>query len=430
MGGAVRDSLLGRPPHDWDVATSAFPAETKACFAGFKIRESGLKHGTITVVIDGRDVEITTFRVDGEYKDARRPESVAFVSDIRQDLARRDFTINALAYNKSEGLLDFFGGEEDLKSRRVACVGDADKRFREDALRIVRLFRFAAELGLDVDGEALAAAGKNAKLLNLIAKERISAELSRILLSEKPVPALELMTKSGIFDYIIPEFRATVGFEQHNPYHDKTVDRHIFAALEESPPDLTVRLALLLHDIAKPRKFFWGEDKRGHFHGHADEGALMAGKILRRLKYGSGIAGEVCALIKYHDGEVDSLRQIKRMLNVLGENLMRKLFEVKRCDRFAHAPSYAARSLPELELRRLEFEKIIAAKQCFSLRDLAVNGGDMIALGLRGSEIGKTLNYLLELVREDESLNRRETLISFAKQADARNPGSPEAPLP
>lgn len=417
VGGCVRDSLLGLTPQDWDVASSATPEETKACFAASRIIETGLKHGTLTILTDGFPVEVTTFRIDGEYGDCRRPDSVTFTRDLTFDLSRRDFTINAMAYHPEKGIIDCFGGLNDLTARRIVCVGEPEKRFSEDALRILRAVRFAATMGFDIESKTQAAMVKLSGLLNKISAERITAELNKTLLGKNCADIL--LENSEIFVQILPELRPMFGFEQHSKYHSFDVWRHTVEAVKVAPYDLFMRLTMLLHDIGKPQTFSTGGDGEGHFYGHANVSAGIANQILSRLKYNNATKNSVVELIKHHCDDISAEPcRLQRALNKMGEENLRWLIEVKRADCRAKGAKSAGRREDSLDAVLLELNKIIDENRAFKLSGLAINGNDLIALGFKeGAELGGELQRLLSLVMDDAVQNEREALLAEAARS-------------
>jgi len=416
VGGCVRDCLMGRTPKDWDICTSALPAETRVCLAvaGYPVIDTGLKHGTVTAIIEKMPLEITTYRKDGVYSDNRRPDSVCFVNSLSEDLSRRDFTINAIAYHPSEGLTDPFGGKEDIANRRLRCIGDPNKRFQEDGLRIVRLFRFASVLEFDIDPATFQGAASKRALLQNIANERIQSEFNQLLTAINPIPSLRQMIASGILFEFMPEFKAAVGFDQNNRHHAMTVDEHILCAIAHSPVDLTVRLTLLFHDLGKPSTYTVDDAGKGHFYGHAQISGHIAREIMDRLKYNNATKDIVLKLVRHHDDEIFSQYALKKMINRLGIDLTRKLIQVKRADNLAQAPQYIPQRQSQLDEAESSLEAILRQKQCLSLQDLAVDGEDIMELGFEGPIIGKILNYLLNKVLEDNDLNKKAILLQYA----------------
>ena len=329
MGGCVRDFLLGRTPTDYDLTTSALPQETETVFAGEKLIETGLRHGTVTVVLDGVPLEITTYRVDGGYTDARHPDGVTFTRSLREDAARRDFTINAMAYAPGAGLQDFFGGQEDLSAGVIRAVGDPDRRFQEDALRILRAIRFASVLGFELDPGTDAAARRNAHLLTKISVERVFVELGKLLCG--PGAGKILLAYPDILGVVIPELTPMVGFEQHNVHHCYDVYTHTAVAVDHVPPELKLRLAMLFHDIGKPATFSMGEDGQGHFYGHPKVSAALAEQILVRLRAPKRLREAVVRLVRVHDWPLSTEpRLIRRRLQQLGEKGFFDLLRVQK----------------------------------------------------------------------------------------------------
>ncbi len=414
VGGYVRDMLLGKSGGDIDLASSAQPAQAEAVLknAGVSFVETGLKHGTITAVINHTPYEITTFRSDGEYSDSRHPESVAFIKDINADLARRDFTINAMAYNEAAGVIDLFGGQEDLKRGIIRAVGDADMRFKEDALRIMRALRFASQLGFRLDDETAAAALANKELLNNISAERIFVELVKILMGKNVLFVLSEYRE--IFGVIIPELRPCFDCAQNNPWHIYDVYSHIAHAVAASPKKPVIRLAMLFHDIGKP--LVKTTDERGidHFKTHAEKSADIAQRILERFKAPNAIKDEAVALVKYHQTleKVDDIRP-KRWLNKIGYEYTADLFEVRIADLKAHNPEKIGYEVQKINGLRQSLAQIVAAGEAFRISDLAVDGNDLIALGYHGREIGERLNEILSLVVDDKLPNTREDILNF-----------------
>ena len=414
VGGCVRDLLLGRTPGDYDVCTAALPAETEAVFTGERLIETGLKHGTVTVILEGKPLEITTYRVDGGYTDARHPDKVTFTRSLREDAARRDFTVNAMAYHPDRGLWDGFGGQEDLKRRIIRCVGDPETRFREDGLRILRAIRFASVLGFDLEQETGKAVRSTAHLLEKIAPERLSVELSKLLLG--PGAGESLRNYSEVLGVFLPELPPMAGFDQRNVHHCFDLLGHTAAAVDAAPPDLLLRLTMLLHDIGKPETFSIGEDGQGHFYGHAKRSVELADDILRRLRYPNRVRERVLTLIRYHDTPLaPEPKQVRRWLNRLGEEAFFQLIEVHKADTLALAPACRER-VKTLDETAALARSVLAETPCLTLRDLAVNGHDLMALGIRGPILGKTLNRLLDRVLEGTLDNSRDALLEGAEE--------------
>lgn len=418
VGGCVRDSILNRPVHDWDICTSATPEEMIKVFKDKRIVPTGLKHGTITVINGDGQYEITTFRTDGEYSDNRRPDNVIFVKSLYEDLQRRDFTINAMAYNNEVGLVDPFGGIEDIDKGLIRCVGNPIDRFNEDGLRIMRAIRFSAQLDFHIEDSTHIAMSLLASNLNNISAERISEELKKIMTSIHPSAILEYQ---GIIERIIPEFKRCIGFYQNNPHHIFAVDNHIWAALYESEVDnLYVNLAILFHDIGKPECYTEDENGMGHFYGHSQVSAQITDKVMRRLKFDNYTRESVVGLVKYHDVEINpSPRNVKKWLNRIGEEQLRRLIWVKKADIKAQAYEYRDERLETLYRIIDTLEKVtFNDTTCFSLKDLAINGKDVMQImGIeQGSEVGDWLNKVLEEVIDGKMKNDREELIMWLQE--------------
>ena len=422
VGGCVRDSLLGRTPSDWDITTSAKPQEVKGLFR--RTVDTGIQHGTVTVMLKENAYEITTYRIDGEYEDSRHPKKVEFTPNLREDLARRDFTINAMAYNERSGLVDEFGGAEDLALKSVRAVGMAEERFNEDALRIFRAFRFAAVLNFEIEENTLSAARKLAESLEKISAERINIELTKLITSDNPDYILKLY-ENGITAVIMPEFDRCMQTEQNNPHHCYNVGLHTAFAMKAvdrekicSSDDFRIlRLAVLMHDFGKPDTKKTDENGIDHFYGHDEKGAEIAGKILRRLKSDNNTIDKVKRLIRWHDARPElSEKSVRRMVNKAGTDIFPLLLTMHRAD-IAAQSDYKRDEKIERE-NRIEgiYRDIIKRGDCISLKNLAVNGGDLIAVGMKpGKELGETLNKLLELVLEDPSCNKKEILLEKVK---------------
>ncbi|MCF0123086.1 MAG: HD domain-containing protein [Ruminiclostridium sp.] len=409
VGGCVRDMLLGQIPKDYDITTSARPEETKAVFTGYRIIETGLRHGTVTVILDGEPLEITTYRVDGDYSDARHPDGVTFTRSLREDAARRDFTMNAMAYAPGEGLQDFFGGQADILDARIRAVGDPVRRFQEDALRILRGLRFASVLGFSLEEATEAAARQEAGRLGQISAERVSAELGKLLTGRDAGRILRAYP--DILGQILPELLPMVGFNQRNVHHCYDLLTHTAEAVNHVPPELHLRLAMLLHDVGKPLCFSIGEDGQGHFYGHARESARLAGEILRRLRFPNQLREKVETLVRYHDAVLEEdPRILRRWLNRLGEETFFDLILIQRGDTATLAPAYRGRAAHFERLEALARE-ILAEEPCLQVKDLAVNGRDLMALGLEGREIGNALRFLLDQVLEGKLPNERTCLL-------------------
>ncbi len=416
VGGCVRDSLLGKEPKDWDVCTNATPKEVLACFRRFHVIKTGLKHGTVTVMVNGEPVEVTTFRIDGEYTDNRHPDSVSFVTDVRDDLARRDFTVNAMAYSPRRGLVDAFGGQEDLAARRIRCVGEPDERFNEDGLRILRALRFAARYGFGIERETAYSIRRNRHLLANVSAERIFKELKGILVGEDAVDML--LAFPDVFSMIIPELAPCIGFEQYNPHHCYDVWTHTAYSVQAAPADEVLRLAMLLHDIAKPSCFSMDAEGCGHFFTHAECGAKVVRSIMNRLKSDNATRDAVVTLVGEHDHTLPTTRPgMRRWLGRLGEENARRLFEVKRADHAAQSPLLQKEKAAELRAARLLMEEVLADAPALQIKDLAINGKKLMELGMeRGPVLGKTLSRLLAEVQDETLPNETDALVQRAWQ--------------
>ncbi len=416
VGGCVRDSIMGKIANDWDMTTSSTPEETLEVFKNFRTIPTGIKHGTITVLIDRQPLEITTFRIDGEYTDNRRPDSVKFTRNIENDLSRRDFTVNAMAYNEKDGIVDLFGGVKDIENKIIRCVGDPDKRFQEDALRIMRAIRFSSTLGFEIEKETAESILRNKHLLKNIAAERIRVELEKLLLGDDAERIL-LQFSDVIFE-IIPELKSTSEVQQNCPYHIFDVWHHIVKSVAVSEKNKYVRLAMLLHDIAKPRMKTTDENGQDHFKGHASVGADIAFEILKRLKYDNKTISLVTKLIFHHDDRLyNSPQNVKKHASKYGFEFLYLLDKVSRADILAQTPEMSDRiSLCDNyinELKKLEEKNV-----CLSISDLAVNGNDLITLGFKGKEIGETLEKILDKILKNEIENSKEKILSFLKKGE------------
>ena len=414
VGGCVRDSLLGREPQDWDVTTSALPREVCRALSGYTVLQTGLKHGTVTAITPIGPVEVTTYRVDGVYTDGRHPDAVRFTASLREDLSRRDFTINAMAYHPQRGLFDAFGGQEDLRQKRVRCVGEPAKRFGEDALRLLRALRFASVLGFSLEENTARAVRENRALLQKIAMERVSHEFVRLLCGRDADRVLRAYIE--VIGQFLPELLPLVGCEQHNPHHVFDVFEHTLHSLPYVKRQPVMRLTMLLHDVAKPNCFSLDDRGVGHFYGHAVQGAEMAREILTRLRLDKATIERVFTLIRLHDVQIEPTeKSVKHWLNKLGEETFRQLLRVKAADNLAQRPDLSCRVE---QLRQLEdkIDEILRERQCFSLKDLAVNGHDLIALGMPpGKGLGEALGRLLEEVMDGACPNEKEALLERAK---------------
>lgn len=411
VGGCVRDTLMGRTPEDWDICTSARPEETGACFSELRVLGTGAKHGTVTVLLKGTPYEITTFRREGAYRDHRTPETVTFVSELREDLLRRDFTVNAMAVDGSGKVIDLYGGREDLQKGLLRAVGVPDARFQEDALRILRGMRFASQLGFQVEPETKAAMLRNRALLRYVSGERIYQELTKLLLGENPSGVLREF--SEILGEVLPEILPSVGFWQHNPHHYLDVWEHTLAALHKSQLDKIVRWTLLLHDLGKPEAFYLDEKGIGHFGGHPDRSAELAEAILRRLHVDNDTRERICLLVKYHDDDLPASRKnARRLLSDFGEEALGQLMEARRCDILAHSDTELIRRRYENHLNMMEWlRRVIQEEGRIQQKDLKIRGKDLLELGVpAGPQVGRLLGMLLEDVLEERCENDRVAL--------------------
>ena len=419
VGGCIRDSILGKTPKDWDITTSAKPWEVKQLFS--KTIDTGIAHGTVTVLLGRAGFEVTSYRIDGKYEDARHPREVTFTPSLIEDLKRRDFTINAMAYNRTNGLVDAFDGIGDLRRRMIRCVGDPRKRFTEDALRMMRAVRFAAQLGFSIDGETKNAVCSLAPTLEKISAERIRDELLKILVSDHP-EEMRTLFETGVTAVMLPEFDRMMRTEQNNPHHCYSVGEHTIAALGHIGAEPVLRLAMLLHDVAKPVCRTVGEDGYHHFYGHPAKGAKMAERILRRLRADNDTIARVCRLIVGHDDNPPVTgRNIRRAIVRIGKEAFPDMFAVKRADILAQSSYLREQKLAYVEEYEACYQQIMEQKTCLSLKDLAVNGADLIAEGMTpGPGLGRVLHELLELVLEEPEKNTRDYLLSMVRKGDHR----------
>ncbi len=418
VGGCVRDSLMGKRPSDWDICTSARAEEMMALFEDKRVIPTGIQHGTLTILAEDGAYEVTTFRIDGEYLDHRHPKSVAFTRELAEDLSRRDFTINAMAWHPERGLIDLFGGVEDLRDRLVRAVGDPVQRFNEDGLRMLRMVRFATVLDFDYDPATYDAVRKQGHLLQYISKERIQVELNKILLAAHPARGLEDLYTLGMYPYIIPMMCHTVGFAQRGGHHFLDVFEHSLLAVGVIAPELVLRLTMLLHDIGKP--FVWDSSESlsyDRFDDHAAVSAKLAGKILRDLKYDNATRKDVVELIAHHnDILLPDPVNVRRALARLGEVQTRRLVQVKVADLIAHDLAGEREKILTLFAEISDvIDEVVARGDCTSVKALAIGGQDMMALGLSGRAIGQMLNAALELVLEKPEMNTRETLLNWVR---------------
>lgn len=414
VGGCVRDSLLGREPGDWDITTSASPDETKKLFA--RTVDTGIEHGTVTVLLGKEGFEVTTYRIDGKYEDSRHPTEVIFTRNLREDLLRRDFTINAMAYNDTEGIVDIFGGMDDLKRKIIRCVGNARERFGEDALRIMRGVRFAAQLGFSLEKETKEAMTELAPTLEKISAERIQTELVKLLVSDSP----ELIREAyhlGITAVILPEFDEMMRTGQETKYHRYDVGEHTVQAVCNVPPDKVLRLTMLLHDVAKPEMKTVDADGTAHFKGHDIRGEQKAKEILRQLKFDNDTIHKVTKLVRWHDYRMPAEKKnVRKAMSKISAELFPMYLLVKRADILAHSMYRREEELENLSGLQKCYEEIVADHECVSLKQLAVTGTDLIGIGMKpGKQIGEVLNELLRIVLEYPEFNNKEHLLRFVQ---------------
>lgn len=414
VGGAVRDFIMDKAFQDIDITTSAHPDEIKRIFSDCNVIDTGIKHGTVTVMYKNRPIEITTFRTELGYEDNRHPDKVVFCKNLSEDLKRRDFTVNSLCIDNKGEIIDIFGGIEDIKSKTLKAIGNAEERFKEDALRILRALRFASVLGFDIDKNTARAIHKCKDLILNVANERIASEL-RKMITGKNIRNV-LLEFSDVFSVVIPELAACVGFEQHNFHHKYDVYTHIATVVEASPETDYIRLAALFHDIGKPLCFSLDENGIGHFYSHAVKSSEIAVNTLKRLRFDNETVNKVQLLVKQHDAYIDEdSKTLKRKLNRFGEQALRDLISVQRADTLGLADEYHKR-LAHFEKLEKNLCTIVESNNCFSVKNLDINGNDIIALGLKGKEIGDALNLLLEAVIDEKVENCKESLINYLKE--------------
>jgi len=415
VGGCVRDSLLGRKPEDWDITTSAPPMQVKQLFS--RTVDTGLQHGTVTVLLGREGFEVTTYRIDGEYTDGRHPKEVTFTPSLLEDLKRRDFTINAMAYNDQDGLVDAFDGAGDLKAGIVRCVGEPMDRFREDALRILRAVRFAAQLDFKIEEKTQEAIRRLAPDLGRISAERIQTELVKLAVSPHPEYMRELYLL-GLSRVFLPEFDRMMETEQNHPHHCTTVGEHTILGMQNVAPDKILRLAMLFHDIAKPVCRTTDENGIDHFYGHPEKSAEMAKKIFRRLKFDRDTMERVCALVRWHDyNPVLTEEKVRRAVVKTGQDQYPAIFALKRADILAQSEYQREEKLNYIDRYEKLYMEIMAKGDCISLKQLAVTGRDILALGVRqGRQIGDILHLLLEQVIQDPEKNEKTYLLQQVQE--------------
>lgn len=413
VGGCVRDSILGRVPGDWDICTNALPEQTMQVFEGFHVIPTGLQHGTVTVMINNNGYEITTYRIDGSYSDGRHPDSVSFTGNLKEDLARRDFTVNAMAYSEKDGIMDFYGGMDDIRNGIIRCVGNPQERFTEDALRIMRAVRFAAVLGFEIEENTANAMKELHKNLDLVANERINVEFNKMLGSNNPARFLD--EYDYLFFHIIPELVLMKGCEQNNPYHIYDVWHHTLEVVKNTSPNNSIlRLAALLHDSGKPH-VYTEADGVGHFYGHAEKSVEIAGKVMKRLKYSNEQISEVLTLVKYHDTPIVPTKKfVRRMLSKMERTTFEKLLCLSFADVMGQSGKNRAERLESISEVRQILAEFDAENECFSLKHLKIDGDDLIKMGVKqGRQIGEILNTLFALVLDEKLENEENALRDY-----------------
>lgn len=420
IGGSVRDYLMGLPIGDIDVTTNATPYEVEDVFKDYNVIETGIKHGTVTVILEGEPVEITTYRSEGEYSDNRHPDSVEFSRSLRDDVIRRDFTVNGVAYSFENGFCDLVGGIEDINNGIIRCIGDAETRFREDALRIMRALRFSSVLGFTIEENTKIAIRKCKELLKNISAERIREETVKLICGKNAYEVLEEF--SDVLGVILPEIKPLIGFKQINRHHIYDVYTHTLKAMTKSRPSKIIRLALLFHDIGKPACASFDEKGEMHFYSHPKKSAEITENIMTRLRFDNDTKNKVVTLVEFHDspitaqgGNSPDRRRIKRIMSQIGEELIYDLIEIKRCDNSAQNPDYYRGD--EFYGKTLEMiDEIIGAKECFSVKDLKINGNDLLRMGYKGKEIGETLRICLDGVIDGRIKNDYEEILKFIEK--------------
>ncbi len=418
VGGCVRDSILGKEPADWDITTSASPEDVKALFT--HTIDTGIAHGTVTIMCGKCGYEVTTYRIDGEYKDGRHPESVAFTNLLSEDLRRRDFTINAMAYNQTEGLVDLFGGMQDLQDGVIRCVGEATERFSEDALRMLRAVRFAAQLGFSIEKATYDAICALAPTIARVSMERIMVELVKLLTSDHP-EEMRTVYACGLSVVFLPEFDAMMETPQHTVHHQYSVGEHTIHALMAVPAERILRLTMLFHDVAKPVCRTTDEAGNDHFYGHPEIGAEMTGQILRRLKFDNDTIRSVKRLVRFHDMRpVLQEKNVRRSIVKMGLESFPEIFAVKRADTLAQSMYMRQQKLDAIDQFEALYDRIIEKQVCVQKKDLALNGKDLLELGVpQGKKVGEILDLLFAQVIEEPAKNTREELLTEAKRLAA-----------
>ncbi len=418
VGGSVRDLLLKKEPSDYDITTSARPEESMKVFKDYKTILTGVEFGTVNVLVENNHVEITTYRREEDYEDGRKPSKVYFTNKLEGDLSRRDFTINAMAYNEDSGVVDYFKGKEDLDKRIIKTVGDPRERFKEDHLRILRALRFASQLNFSLEKETYQACKDLAPLLERISAERIRDELFKLLLSPKPSYGIRLMEELGILKVILPELVATVDFDQRNPWHDKNLFDHTLCVLDRTAPILSIRLAALLHDIGKPPSMVLGEDGIGHFHGHDRLGAEMTDQVLTRLHCSKDLIDKVRTFVKEHMTQYSTIgdKGLKRLIARVGRDEIFNLLELQKADGLC---TISTADISDLLEKENEIKRILEEEEAYEKKQLDISGKDIINLGYKeGKIIGIILDHLMDQVLENPKLNKKDLLIERVKEGE------------
>lgn len=415
VGGCVRDSILAKRPEDWDITTSAKPEEIKRLFR--RTIDTGIEHGTVTVLLGKDSFEVTTYRIDGMYEDSRHPKEVIFTNRLEEDLRRRDFTINAMAYNDEVRLVDVFGGMKDLNRHLIRCVGNPKERFSEDALRILRAVRFSAQLNFPIEPETADAIRELAPTLENISAERIQAELVKLLVSAHPEQIRDAY-ELGITKVVLPEWDAMEGVAQNTPHHKFDVAEHTIHALKSVKRDKILRLTMLFHDMGKPAMKTTDENGRDHFKGHALVSEEIARSVLRRLKFDNETVKKVTRLVCYHDYRIEATPQnVRRAMNRIGVDLFPYYLAVRMADVKAQSPYHRRAKIENIIAMREIYQETLVQEHCVTLRDLAVSGKDLMEIGMRpGRELGSMLNELLEWVIDDPDCNKKEILCEYVKE--------------
>lgn len=417
VGGCIRDSILNRNPNDWDITTNALPEDIIRIFD--KTIPTGIKHGTITVVYNNENYEITTYRVDGDYVDSRRPDDVIFVKNIKEDLSRRDFTINALAYNYKDGLKDYYNGIDDINSEIIKAVGDPLVRFEEDALRMMRAVRFSSQLNFNIDNNTRESIKTLSSNISNISIERVRDEFNKLVIAD--VKKLNDLLELGLLKEFIPELSNCVKVEQENPYHIYNVFNHTIVSADNIQNRLDLRLTMLFHDIGKRECKSYDKNGIAHFYKHNIKSSDLTQRIMKRMKYDNVIINKVVTLVKHHDNTINSSKSIRKLLSNIGEDNFKDLLLVKKADLLGQNPKYHKEGLEQLKLIESKFKKIIKDNNCFSIKDLDITGNEVIDLGVKkGKDVGLVLKYLLDKVIEKPELNNRRDLVILTKKWIAR----------